>query len=379
MTTPSSQSAGVSGAISPSYRRMAQAFAALRRGETILIRASNNRAALLRAAEFADYDDAQMQDIADSGTLLCLRRQLVETLGRKASGTRPVFTMPTANLSVNAILNITYGQADALPETISLLGDKSESLADLGTKILRQAKLLPTALIAGLTSDDPQHHNRLATMYALPIVNAFDSDHHYSTSHWNMTKGAKAKLPLAAAPDAQIIMFRSEGGDENHFAIIVGDGDQQSAPLVRLHSQCVTGDVLGSLKCDCGPQLQTSLGHMAKNGGGILLYLAQEGRDIGLMNKIRAYGLQDDGHDTVDANHRLGFATDERVFIPAAAMLGQLGISAVQLMTNNPDKVSQLGKFGIDVQKRVPLALESNPHNAAYLATKRDKTGHLLD
>ena len=379
MTSPSSQPAGVSGAISPSYRRMAQAFAALRRGETILIRASNNRAALLRAAEFADYDDAQMQNIADSGKLLCLRRQLVETLGRKASGTRPVFTMPAANLSVNAILNITYGEADALPETISLLGDKSESLADLGTRILRQAKLLPTALIAGLTSDDPQHHNRLATMYALPIVNAFDSDHHDSTSHWNITKGAKAKLPLAAAPDAQIIMFRSEGGDENHFAIIVGDGDQQSAPLVRLHSQCVTGDVLGSLKCDCGPQLQKSLGYMAKNGGGILLYLAQEGRDIGLMNKIRAYGLQDDGHDTVDANHRLGFATDERVFIPAAAMLRQLGISAVQLMTNNPDKVSQLGKFGIDVQKRVPLALKANLHNAAYLATKRDKTGHLLD
>ena len=379
MTSPSSQPAGVSGAISPSYRRMAQAFAALRRGETILIRASNNRAALLRAAEFADYDDAQMHDIADSGMLLCLRRQHVETLGRKASGTRPVFTMPAASLSVNAILHITYGQANALPETSSLLGERTDSLADLGTKILRQAKLLPTALMANLTSDDPQHHNRLATMYALPIVNAFDSEHHDSTSHWHITKGAKAQLPLAAAPDAQIVMFRTEGGDENHFAIIVGDGDAQSAPLVRLHSQCVTGDVLGSLKCDCGPQLQTALSHMAQNGGGILLYLAQEGRDIGLMNKIRAYGLQDNGHDTVDANHRLGFATDERVFIPAAAMLRQFGISAVQLMTNNPDKVAQLGKFGIDVQKRVPLSLEANPHNADYLATKRDKTGHLLD
>ena len=379
MTSPSSQPAGASGAISPSYRRMAQAFAALRRGETILIRASNNRAALLRAAEFADYDDPQMQDIADSGTLLCLRRQHVETLGRKASGTRPVFTMPAAGLSIESILNITYGQADSIPKTISLLGEQSESLADLGTKILRQAKLLPTALIASLTSDDPQHHNRLATMYALPIVNAFDSDHHDSSYHWQMTKGPKAKLPLAVAPDAHIVMFRSEGGDENHFAIIVGDGDAQSTPLVRLHSQCVTGDVLGSLKCDCGPQLQKALLHMAQNGGGILLYLAQEGRDIGLMNKIRAYGLQDDGHDTVDANHRLGFATDERVFIPAAAMLGQLGISAVQLMTNNPDKVAQLSKFGIDVPKRVPLILEANPHNAAYLATKRDKTGHLLD
>lgn len=368
-----------SGPISPSFRRMAQAFAALRRGETILIRAANNRAALLRAAEFADYNDGQMQDIADSGMLLCMRRQHIEALGRKAPGTRPVFTMPANGQSDETILDIAFGKAESLPQTVSLLGEQKDSLADLGTKILRQARLLPTALMAMLTSDDPLHHNNLATMYALPIVNAFDSDHHDSKAHWQMTKGAKAKLPLKAAGDSEIIMFRSEGGDENHFAIIVGDGDKQSAPLVRLHSQCVTGDVLGSLKCDCGPQLQTALATMAEQGGGILLYLAQEGRDIGLMNKIRAYDLQDSGHDTVDANHRLGFATDERVFIPAAAMLTLLNISAVQLMTNNPDKVSQLGKYGIEVTKRVPLILEANPHNEAYLAAKRDKTGHLLD
>ena len=376
---PPSQTNASATSTSPSYRRMAQAFAALRRGESILIRAANNRAAILRAAEFADYEDGQMQEIAESATLLCLRRQHVEALGRKASGKRPVFTMPVSDLSVSQIFNITYGETDSLNDSVSLIGEREDSLADLGTKILRQAKLLPTALIAGLTSDDPQHHNRLATMYALPIVNAFDSDHHDSASHWQISKGAEAQLPLAAAPDSKIIMFRSEGGSENHFAIIVADGDKHQTPLVRLHSQCVTGDVLGSLKCDCGPQLQTALSLMNENGGGVLLYLAQEGRDIGLMNKIRAYHLQDSGHDTVDANHRLGFATDERVFIPAAAMLGQLDISSIKLLTNNPDKMAQLAKFGITVTERVPLALDANPHNKAYLDAKRDKTGHLLD
>lgn len=391
VTSSDNMTMGPNGRISPSYRRMTLAFAALSRGEMIIIRDAQNRAALLRGAEFVDYDNGQMQEIADSGIVLCMRRQHVQSLGRKATGTRPVFTTPlsshliasasqeTSGLSLPDIFNIALGQAESLPAHISLLGEAEDSLADLGTKILRQARLLPTALLATLTSDDPQHHNSLAAMYGLPIVNAFDSAHHDSGAHWHLTKGARAKLPLASAPDAEIIMFRSEGGEEDHFAIIVGAGDTQKSPFVRLHSQCVTGDVLGSLKCDCGPQLQTALAHMSQNGGGVLLYLAQEGRDIGLMNKIRAYGLQDSGHDTVDANHRLGFATDERVFIPAAAMLQQLGIQDVQLMTNNPDKVAQLGKYGITVSRIVPLTLESNPHNEAYLATKRDKTGHLID
>lgn len=373
------QDARAQAMISPSFRRLSQAFAALRRGEAILIRTADNRAALLRAAEFIDYEHPTMSTIAESTTLLCMRRQHIEALGRTPTGKRPVFSMPIDGLADQTVFDIAFGLADKLPDTVSLLGEAPDSLADLGTKILRQAKLLPTALISALTSDDPQHHNRLASMYALPLVNAYDSAHHDSSSHWQITKGARANLPLAMAPDAQIVMFRSEGGDENHFAIIVGDGDSRKAPLVRLHSQCVTGDVLGSLKCDCGPQLQSAIHHMSEAGGGVLLYLAQEGRDIGLMNKIRAYHLQDDGFDTVDANHRLGFATDERVFIPAAAMLKELGITSVQLMTNNPDKVAQLEAFGISVDARIPLILETNPHNEGYLATKRDRTGHLLD
>ncbi|MGC6536648.1 MAG: GTP cyclohydrolase II [Candidatus Puniceispirillaceae bacterium] len=365
--------------ISPSSRRLSLAFATLRRGGIVLIRTADNRAALMRAAEYSDYDDGQMNDIADSALLLCLRRQHLSALGKAPSGKRPVFTTPAQALSQDRLFAITYGHDDLSQSDIAFMGEREDSLADLATTILRQAKLLPSALIAGLISNDPQHHARLADMHALPVINAFDSAHHDSTGHWQMTSSVRAKLPLSSAPDSQIVMFRSEDGDENHFAIIVGNGDQQTAPLVRLHSQCITGDILGSLKCDCGPQLQTALSEMAKAGGGILLYLAQEGRDIGLMNKIRAYALQDGGHDTVDANHRLGFATDERIFIPAAAMLKQLGITSLQLMTNNPDKLAQLEQYGLTITNRVPLILESNPHNEAYMKTKKDKTGHLLD
>ena len=148
---------------------------------------------------------------------------------------------------------------------------------------------------------------------------------------------------------------------------------------MRLHSQCVTGDILGSLKCDCGPQLQAALKQMKDAGGGILLYLAQEGRDIGLLNKIRAYALQDAGLDTVDANHRLGFEADERVFSPAAAMLKALGVTTIKLMTNNPDKLGQLGKYGITINQRISLSLPANPHNHDYLETKKMRTGHLIE
>ncbi len=363
-------------ATSPSMHRIALAFGALRRGEMVMIRTADNRAAVMRAAEFADYDTGQMQLVADSAPLLCVRRPLLETMGRQLPSQRQVASTLAGPLGAERILKITFGQETELSSDISFMGEGAQSLAQLATTILRQAKLLPTAIIAALTSQDPHHHARLADMYGMPIINAFDSDHHDSKAHWQLFPTTKASLPLAAAPSSQIVMFRSEAGDENHFAIIVGKGDEMASPLVRLHSSCITGDILGSLKCDCGPQLQTALAKMDEAGGGILLYLAQEGRDIGLMNKIRAYALQDGGHDTVVANHKLGFATDERVFIPAAAMLQQLGVVSVTLMTNNPDKVNQLQQFGIEVTKRVPLALPTNPHNEAYLKTKQEKTGH---
>ncbi|MBX9795496.1 MAG: GTP cyclohydrolase II [Sphingomonas sp.] len=186
---------------------------------------------------------------------------------------------------------------------------------------------------------------------------------------------ARARLPVAQAEQAELVAFRSPEMAGEHVALVIGMPDGRP-PLVRLHSECLTGDVLGSLKCDCGPQLDAAIARIAQEGWGILLYLRQEGRGIGLINKLRAYQLQDQGFDTVDANTRLGFAVDARNFRVAARMLALLGQEKVRLLTNNPDKVATLAAAGIAVAERVPHSLPPNPHNARYLATKRDRTGH---
>ena len=187
---------------------------------------------------------------------------------------------------------------------------------------------------------------------------------------------ARARLPLSDMPETQIAAFRTPHGQE-HVALIVG-AFAGEPPLVRLHSECLTGDVFGSLKCDCGPQLDTALKLIGEAGGGVLLYLRQEGRGIGLANKLRAYALQDRGLDTVEANQRLGFADDERDYADAAAMLHALGIDRVRLLTNNPAKAEALSAAGIEVVERVAHSMPANPHNADYLSVKRSKSGHLL-
>ena len=187
---------------------------------------------------------------------------------------------------------------------------------------------------------------------------------------------ARAKLPLEAMPPTQILAFRGSDDGAEHVALVVGAFGGKP-PLVRLHSECLTGDVFGSLKCDCGPQLREALRIIADNGGGVLLYLRQEGRGIGLINKIRAYSLQDRGLDTVDANLRLGFGDDERDYGHAAAMLAAIGIEEVRLLTNNPRKMKGLEEAGIRVVERVAHHMSTNPHNADYLETKRRRSGHL--
>jgi GTP cyclohydrolase II len=192
-----------------------------------------------------------------------------------------------------------------------------------------------------------------------------------------LTIAARARLPVAGAEDSEIVAFRTPEMPGEHVALLIGQPNGRP-PLVRLHSECLTGDVLGSLKCDCGPQLHAALGEIEASGWGILLYLRQEGRGIGLINKLRAYALQDQGFDTVDANTRLGFAIDARDFHVAARMLTLLGQDRIRLLTNNPAKVAALASAGIDVVERVPHQLPANPHNQRYLATKRDRTGHQL-
>ena len=192
----------------------------------------------------------------------------------------------------------------------------------------------------------------------------------------NVTLVARAALPLDGLPETQIVAFRGTDDGAEHVALLVG-AFGGNPPLVRLHSECLTGDVFGSLKCDCGPQLREALRIIGDAGGGILLYLRQEGRGIGLANKLRAYALQDRGLDTVDANRRLGFADDERDYGHAAAMLRALGVDRVRLLTNNPAKVEGLEEAGIAVAERVAHHMRVNPHNADYLATKKRRSGHL--
>jgi GTP cyclohydrolase II len=186
---------------------------------------------------------------------------------------------------------------------------------------------------------------------------------------------ARAKLPIDDLPPSQMVAFRDPASGEEHVALVIGAFGGHP-PLVRLHSECLTGDVFGSLKCDCGPQLKEALRILGESGGGVLLYLRQEGRGIGLANKLRAYALQDRGLDTVDANRRLGFADDERGYGMAAAMLRALGVDAVKLLTNNPAKVAGLEREGIQVVERVAHHMPTNPHNADYIATKKKRSGH---
>ena len=191
-------------------------------------------------------------------------------------------------------------------------------------------------------------------------------------------KVAEVAVPLEAARDARLVAFRALDQGIEHMAILVGQPETQAAPLIRLHSECFTGDLLGSLRCDCGPQLQGAIARMGQEGHGAVLYLAQEGRGIGLINKLRAYTLQSQGLDTLDANRALGWEADERNFHIAAAMLNSLGISKIRLLTNNPEKVESLIACGLNIVERVPHEFAPNGINDSYLETKAKRFGHLL-
>jgi GTP cyclohydrolase II len=188
---------------------------------------------------------------------------------------------------------------------------------------------------------------------------------------------ASSSLPTAYA-NFTVHAFRDQASGCEHLALVLGAVDDGRPVLTRIHSECLTGDSLMSLRCDCGEQLQAALRQIANEGRGILLYLRQEGRGIGLFNKIRAYALQDRGFDTVEANHQLGFAADLRSYDVCRPILEYLGVNAVMLMTNNPAKVRALEELGVSVTRRSPLRVASGTHNARYLAAKAARMGHVL-
>lgn len=245
-------------------------------------------------------------------------------------------------------------------------------LARAAIGLVKSAHLLPAALVLPL--DDPA---AFADAEGLTLID-LDRAAPVLAAASTFYPVAAARVPLAASEAGRVHVFRPEDGGEEHYAIEIGQPPRDRPVLARLHSACFTGDVLGSLKCDCGAQLKSALARMGSEGAGVLLYLNQEGRGIGLANKLRAYSLQDQGFDTVEANHRIGFEDDERDLRIGAALLKSLGFSAVRLMTNNPAKLAMLAAQGITVTEHVPLKVGRSRHNDAYLATKAAKSGHLL-
>lgn len=358
----------------------------LRRGRAVCVVATNGAAALILAAEGATQQTLQdLQLLSGAIPALAITRRRAEVLALDSgviSGDRAVVTL--ANLGgfdAEAVLRL----ADPLREDPSQDARAAEvrpapahgpESAAVGlTKI---ARLLPAALVSPLTDPDASDLAAWAARRNLILVDAGDVFQYERTAARTLTRVSDARVPLQDAENAHIIAFRPQDGGLEHLAIVIGDPQADTPALVRLHSECFTGDLLGSLRCDCGDQLRGAIAAIAATGSGVLLYLAQEGRGIGLVNKLRAYTLQDRGLDTLDANEQLGFDADERVYLPAAQMLKDLGLNQVRLLTNNPNKVADLESHGITVIERVPHAFPSNKHNESYLETKKAKGGHLF-
>tara|TARA_B100000953_G_scaffold101779_1_gene83549 strand:+ start:213 stop:1268 length:1056 start_codon:yes stop_codon:yes gene_type:complete len=344
-------------------RRAARAIDALRRGWPVRIEGRNG-AMTVRSVETL-FEDAIP---ADATLLISAERAATLKIVNQreaAHGAAPVLMKTPEPLTGPAIIAIADPSRDlATPfkGPFTALALDAGDAARGGLELARHAGLLPALLV--LSQDDAVDRASTADIAAY-------------RDPAQLRIAARARLPVLGAEDSHITVFRAESDAREHVALMVGSR-RDGPPLVRLHSECLTGDVFGSLKCDCGPQLAEAVRRMDDHGWGVLLYLRQEGRGIGLVNKLRAYDLQDQGFDTVDANRRLGFADDARDFAVAARMLGLLGIDAVRLLTNNPAKVAGLEKAGIAVKERVPIQIAPNPHNHAYLETKRDRSGHQL-
>lgn len=340
----------------------ARAIDALRRGWPIEI-ASHGHVLTLIAIETA----ANVSDV--TGLLISASRAATLKLANQhaaADTALPVLIKTPADLDLSLAIAIADPVLDMRfpmkgPFVAKPLPDGAAATAAM--ELGRLAGLLPAFLVLA----ESGHGN---VQVAPQDIAAFDESR-------ALRIAARARLPVAANPDTEIVAFRTAADAADHVALIIGKRDT-SPPVIRLHSECLTGDVLGSLKCDCGPQMHEALHQISEANWGILLYLRQEGRGIGLVNKLRAYALQDQGFDTVDANTRLGFAVDARDFSIAARMLELLGVTEVRLLTNNPQKVKGLEAEGIKVVERLPIRIAANPHNADYLDTKRDRTGHTL-
>lgn len=355
-----------------------RALAELRRGSPVMLADpdGNAPAVLVAAAETAE---AAVRTLAVAGTVpACVvtagRAEALGLLPRGRNMTvRPAGEsrlVPDASF-IAAIAGIEGGT----PAADRLAAAPSDQMQDAALELVKLARLVPAAVIARITGDAAgivRDHDLLT------VTTDACARYRDALEDVSLSVATHAPVPLDGAERSEIYAFRPADGGKEHLAIVIGEPEPHEPVLARIHSECFTGDLLGSLRCDCGEQLRGAIRAIAEAGGGVLLYLAQEGRGIGLVNKLRAYKLQDEGFDTIEANERLGFEADERVYRPAAAMLRRLGFTKVKLLTNNPAKVEGLSACGIAVIDRVPHAFPANGHNDRYLRTKASRAGHIL-
>lgn len=355
-----------------------RAIADLRRGGFVVIVAESGAAGLVQSAEGVTPDSlARLQALARKLPVLAItgRRAAVLGLGPEKAVAVSVTNADTVDaVTVRRVTDPCSGLAEPLPSGLRAGEADASSPVAGAVALAKLARLLPAAVVAPLPGDGAAFA-AAHSLFLVSVEQIFGYQHDAARS---LRQVSDARVPLAAAAETRIVAFRPSDGGIEHLAIIIGEPDPAKPVLARLHSECFTGDLLGSLRCDCGDQLRGAIAEIAQDGSGVLLYLAQEGRGIGLVNKLRAYRLQDDGFDTLDANGQLGFDDDERIYQPAAEMLRLLGIGRVRLMTNNPLKVDALARHGIEVDERVPHAFPANEHNELYLRTKATRSGHLF-
>jgi GTP cyclohydrolase II len=351
-------------------RRSARAIDALRRGWCVHI-GGNSGGICVAAIETAAYGgDGATQ--APSLLISAARAATLKLSNQLAAADTGLPVMIQAPADLTAALSVAIADPSLdlrypMKGPFAALDLPDSNAAHAAMELARLAGLLPAFFVLGAVDGPPD---------AVPDALHADDVAAYTNSD-TLKIAARAKLPVAANANSEIVAFRSDADATDHIALIIGTRDA-SPPVVRLHSECLTGDILGSLKCDCGPQLHSALADISAANWGILLYLRQEGRGIGLINKLRAYALQDRGFDTVDANIRLGFAIDARDFSVAARMLRLLNVDRIKLLTNNPEKEAGLNAAGISVDERLPIKIKANSHNQHYLDTKRDRTGHKI-
>ncbi|MCC5811991.1 MAG: GTP cyclohydrolase II RibA [Ectothiorhodospiraceae bacterium] len=352
----------------------------LRRGHPILLSDAAQGLLVIPVETMIDERVDELARITGTRLRLLVTAERAEALGLHSPGNVPLSVPLPSGARVRDLLAFCASPVSVINRERVQQVSRAATPLELGALALaKTGRLLPAMLgleVSG--SPDGKLGEMLAdgTILNVPLEQAQQAG---ARPGLRLGRISEAPVPLENAPETRFILFREENGVLEHVAVLIGDRASWPDPAsIRLHSACLTGDLFGSLRCDCGEQLRNGVKAIREHGGGVLLYLAQEGRGIGLANKLRAYAIQDHGVDTVDADRILGFTYDERRYEAAVAMLEQLELKRVRLFTNNPEKVSALQRGGIEVVERVPLLGSINPHNHNYLNTKATKAGHLL-